>query len=240
MRRITRKIDDLIVLPRASSRRRLFGAAIGVIALIVAAFLLYNYGLISAGYDSSAVSVRHKQLTDEIARLNDENQALREGLSRAELLVQTNQTAHEELDRTLKGSAQEIMKLREEVDFYRNIISPANKISGLQIQRLHVASDSEVGEYRYRLVLIQALKHERTVDGRVEFEVLGDKGAASMRIRFPDNERGINFSFKYFQDIEGRWKLPVGFQPKAVVVRVTTGAGPGAEETFPWPQAAKI
>lgn len=240
MRRVTKKIDDLVVRPRYSSRRRLFIAALGLLGCMLAAFSLYNHGLTTAGYDPSAFNARQKGLTDEIARLSEENQSLREGLSRAELLVQTNQTAYQEMDRTLKASGQEIMKLREELDFYRNIISPANKTSGLQIQRLHITPGDDAGQFRYKLVLVQALKHERTVDGRVYFEVVGDKGGSASTVRFPGSERGINFSFRYFQDIEGKWDLPAGFHPTSVVVRVLTpSGGNGAEETFPWPHAVK-
>ena len=138
----------------------------------------------------------------------------------------------------MKSSAQEMLKLREELDFYRNIISPANKTGGLQIQRLYIMPGSDAGQYRYKLVLIQALKHERAVDGRVQFEVVGDRGGAASKLRFPESERGINFSFKYFQDIEGKWDLPVGFRPRAVIVRVlATDRNNGTEETFPWPRA---
>lgn len=175
---------------------------------------------------------------EEVTKLRDENQSLREHLSRAELLVQTNQTAYLELDRALKGSAQEMLKLREELDFYRNIISPSSKTSGLQIQRLHITPGNDVGQYRYKLVLIQALKHERNVGGRVEFEVVGERDGASSKVRFPNGASGIGFSFKYFQDIEGKWDLPVGFNPEAVIVRVlSAGAGSGMEQTFPWPRA---
>lgn len=232
------KIDELVVKPRYSARRRLFMAALGFLGFVMTAFLLYNHGLNMAGYDSSAVNARQKILTDEIARLGVENQSLRESLSRAELLVQTNQTAYQELDRTLKASAQEMLKLREELDFYRNIISPANKTGGLQIQKLHIMPGTDAAQYRYKLVLIQALKHERNVDGRVQFEVVGDQGGTSSKLRFPIGERGISFNFKYFQDIEGKWDLPVGFNPKAVIVRVSVaGGGSGTEETFPWPRA---
>lgn len=238
MRRLTKKIDELVVRPRYSSRRRLFIAALGSLGFISMAFVLYNHGLAMAGFDRSAVNARQQALADEIAKLQAENQSLREALSRAELLVRTNRTAYLELDQTLKGSAQEMLKLREELDFYRSIISPANKIGGLQLQRLSILPGNDAGQYRYKLVLIQALKHERNVDGRVRFEVVGARGGASLKLGFPASARGIGFNFKYFQEVEGKWDLPVGFNPEAVIVRVTpTHQGNEMEKTFPWPRA---
>lgn len=239
MRRAAKKIDELVVRPRYSARRRLFIAALGLLVFLLSAFLLYDYGLTMAGFDRSTVNARQKALMVEITELQEQNQSLRESLARAELLVETNQTAYQELDQTLKASAQETLKLREELEFYRNIISPTGKTGGLQIQRLHITQGGGAGQYRYRLVLIQALKHERNVGGRIEFDVMGEKEGAASKVRFPNGESAIGFNFKYFQNIEGKWDLPAGFNPKEVVVRVlTAGADSGVEQTFPWPRAS--
>lgn len=231
-----KKIDELVVRPRYSSRRRLFIAGLGLVLSITAAFIVYNHGLSMAGLDRSVVSQRHQFFTDQIAKLNDENQVLRERLSRAQLAIQMNQASYQELDRTLKTSSQDMLKLREELDFYRNIISPASKTSGLQIQRLDIVRGADSGQYRYKLVLIQALKHDRNAGGQVRFELSGEQDGKAVVVAFPEGERGIGVNFKYFQDVEGSWRLPTGFTPKTVTVRVSTaGDVRGVEQTFDWP-----
>ena len=63
-------------------------------------------------------------------------QQLREEGARAQRTIQMDQAAYQELDKSLKTSAQEIVALSEEVNFYRNIIWPVDKKSGLRIQNL--------------------------------------------------------------------------------------------------------
>lgn len=234
-----KRIDELVVRPRYSSRRRLFIAGLGLVLSIAAAFIVYNHGLSMAGLDRSVVSQRHQFFTDQIAKLNDENQSLRENLSRAQLAIQMHETSYQDLDRTVKASSQEMFKLREELDFYRNIISPANKTSGLQIQRLDIVRGAGSGQYRYKLVLIQALKHDRNAGGQVRFELSGEQDGKVVMVAFPDGERGIGVNFKYFQDVEGSWRLPAGFKPQKVTVRVSTASGGrGIEQTFDWPRTS--
>jgi hypothetical protein len=51
------------------------------------------------------------------------------------------------------------------------------------------------------------------------------------------NEHAILVSFKYFQDIEGKFELPRNFQPKRIKVNITSPGGASmAEASYNWPQ----
>ncbi len=190
-----------------------------------------------AGFDRSFTLNRNRELQDEIKRLKSENQELREGLARAQRDVQMGQTTYQELDRSLKASAEEIVKLREELSFYRNIISPANKVAGLQIQSLNIEPTATENRYRYKLVLIQALKHDRLVYGKVRFEVRGTQQGKDALLNFPEAvDKPINVNFKYFQDIEGVLQLPSNFKPVEVKISVMRPNDEAVEQTYSWPQ----
>jgi hypothetical protein len=133
--------------------------------------------------------------------------------------------AYQELDRSLKASAKEINKLREELSFYRNIISPENKVAGLKVDRLHIERTGKPGDnaYRYKLVLIQSLKHDHTIYGRVRLEVNGARDGKDAVLSFPgSNEKSLNLNFKYFQEFEGVMTLPSNFQPAGIKVSIAT------------------
>ncbi|MDH5512610.1 MAG: hypothetical protein OEY27_05275, partial [Gammaproteobacteria bacterium] len=85
--------------------------------------------------------------------------------------------------------------------------------------------------------LIQALKHERAIQGRAVLEVSGLEVGEDKVLRFPaSNERAIQVNFRYFQDIEGKFELPRNFQPKRIKVTITTLGGISmAEATYAWP-----
>lgn len=233
-----RKTADVVVKPRYAPTTKLLIAGGIAVAIVASAVFIYNYGLNMAGFErDSAVRAREK-LEQESRQLRDESQQLREALARAQRTIQMDQAAYQELDKSLKGSAQEIVRLREEVNFYRNIISPTDKKSGLRIQNLYIVPAGGVNQYRYKLVLIQALKHERAISGQVSFEISGMQAGQDTVLKFPKpTERPIYVNLKYFQDIEGKVELPRNFQPQRIRISITTpGGGQPIEASYAWPQ----
>lgn len=234
-----RTTGELVVKPRLSSRVKLLLVGTILTAVVLAAGWIYNYGLSTAGFERSSAARTEEQLREQIKRQSAENADLRGELARAQRSVQMNETAFQELDRSLKSSAQEIVKLREELNFYRNIISPADKKSGLRIQNLSIQPTGTANQYRYKLVLIQALKHEHTIRGSATLEITGVQGGQDSVVSIPrPNEQAIKVSFKYFQDIEGQFELPKNFKPQRVKVNVKPArSAKPVEESYPWPQA---
>ncbi len=235
------KTADLVVKRRYSPRVKLFLAGLIAVGLIVTGGIIYNHGLNMAGFDKLSTNERQLGLKGDMSRLKDENQELREALARAQRALQMDQTTYQELDQALKDSATEIIKLREELTFYRNIISPANKVSGLQIQGLHIERRGmgySKNEYRYKLVLVQALKHDRQVYGQARLNITGMQAGQEITLGYPGAaEKPINLNFKYFQDVEGVVKLPENFKPLRVKVSVTT-TGYDAQtvnQLYTWP-----
>lgn len=231
------KTGELVVKRRLSSRTKLALVTGAATLALLSAGWIYNYGLSMAGFDRYSADRRQQRLQEELRQQHAANQELREALARAQRSVQMNETAFQELDRSLKTSAQEILKLREELNFYRNIISPVDKKSGLRIQNLYIERTASTSRYRYKLVLIQALKHELAVRGSANLEITGVQGGQDAVLTFPTpNERPISVNFKYFQDIEGRFELPKNFKPRQVKVNVVPSSGAQAvEEVYTWP-----
>ncbi len=235
------RTSELVIKRRYSSRTKLFIAGLAVVLLIVASGALYTHGLTSAGFEKFTAFRQQSDLRQEIKRIQDENLELRETLARAQRTLQMDQVAYLELDRSLKESAKEITKLREESSFYRNIISPTNKVGGLQIDKLNIERVASPGDnqYRYKLVLIQALKHDQTIYGRARLEVRGVQDGRDAVLSFPAaTDRPLNINFKYFQEFEGVLKLPRNFEPSGVKVSISTTSpvGQTLEQNYTWPK----
>ena len=115
-------------------------------------------------------------------------------------------------------------------------------MSGLQIQNLHIerqGADLSKNEYRYKLVLIQALKHDRQIYGRAKFDVSGMQAGEEVMLTYPTAaEKAISLNFKYFQDVEGVLKLPANFKPLRVKVSVTTTGNDAQtiDQLYTWPR----
>jgi len=235
------KTGELVIKRRYSPRTKLLVAGSVVLLLIVGAGAVFNYGLTTRGVDTFAVFERQSALRDEIRRLKDENLDLRETLARAQRTLQMDKVAYEDLQRKLESSSKDINKLREELSFYRNIISPPSKVGGLQVERLNIERVGQAADYvfRYKLVLLQALKHEHTIYGKVRIEVRGAQDGKDATLYFPaPGEKQHNLAFKYFQEFEGVMKLPRNFQPSGVKVSITTTspASQTLEQNYGWPK----
>ncbi len=236
------RTSELIVKHRVSSRSKIVSWAIVMLVVLVSTGAIYRYGLSQGGFEFNLASLRQSQSRDMVKQLQSENQDLRDTLARAERGQQVNETTYKELDISLKESAKQIVKLREEISFYRNILSPVNKQPGVRIQSLRIESTDRASHFRYKLVVIQALKHERQVYGRAKFEISGLQRGENKVLRYPAvNARAIVVNFKYFQDIKGKFKLPANFTPSRIKVSVTTRGRNGKTivREYDWPNGKR-
>lgn len=233
------RTSELVVKHRVSTNLKVITAAVFILAILVAAGAIYEYGLSQGGFEFSIASLKQSRLEKRLQKLKSENQELREALARSERTLQMNETTYKELADSLTGSAQEIVKLREEISFYRNILSPENKQPGVRIQSLHIDSTEKNTVYQYKLVVIQALKHDRAVRGSARFEIAGLQAGKNTVLQFPGpKSRSIIVNFKYFQDIEGKFELPANFEPNQIKVIVSTRGreAKNIERKYAWPR----
>jgi hypothetical protein len=237
------RTSELVVKHRVSTHTKFMIFAIAVLLVLVAAGGIYQYGLSQGGFEFSIASLKQTRLENKVKNLEGENQELRESLARAERALQMNETTYKELDESLKTSAQEIVRLREEISFYRNILSPENKQPGVRIQSLRIEPTEKATRFQYKLVVIQALKHDRQVRGRARFEISGLQAGKNTVLEFPGRQsRPIVVNFKYFQDIEGSFELPANFEPDQVKVIVKTSGREAKtlEKEYNWPKTRPI
>lgn len=233
------RTSEMIVKPAYSPRTKMTIAVIFAVVALIGGAALYNYGLSSAGFESFIANRAQDGLESTISSLEEENNRLKGSLARAERTLQMDQAAYGELNQSLKQSSAEIAKLREDLNFYRNIISPANKKEGLRIQSLNIDKAAEKNSFKYKLVLIQALKHDHLVRGQARMEVSGLQAGKSAKLKFPlKNEKKIGVHFRYFQEFSGELKLPRNFEPKDIKVSVVTRGRNAVtvERSYSWPE----
>ncbi|MET0815649.1 MAG: DUF6776 family protein, partial [Pseudoxanthomonas sp.] len=56
-------------------------------------------------------------------------------------------------------------------------------------------------------------------------------------LRQQPNAPGVEYSFKYFQRVEGDLVLPADFKPTRVAVRLVPQSGSAVEQSFSWADA---
>lgn len=148
--------------------------------------------------------------------------------------------ANESVRKSLSEMQAQAAELREQVAFYRGIVSPQESRSGVRVLEAHVKPVDSDGRWRLELVLIQSMRQNRGVSGSMDIEVIGSEGGSARTLPLDqlllDKTLLEGYSFKYFQEFGADFRLPSGFRPLqvAVTLRPKTKDMPPIESHFEW------
>lgn len=208
---------------------------------LVATYLVFEYGRISAGYDVVDAGNERAAFEEHIHALDDEIAELEQEIAVLETHREIDREAYKQVEGSLSSLQAKIQEQRDAIAFYRGIVSPADGKPGLRVQNLKLSRGAEEREFNLRLVLVQAMKHDRKVSGDVAVSVEGsedgqDKTYTLTELLPADAESAWPFSFRYFQDFDRQLVLPDGFTPERirVEVRSRTRSISSIEESYAW------
>ena len=211
------------------------------VLIVVCGYLVFEFGRIQANYNVVDAARERQAFTDRIAELQAEIVSLKESVALLETHADIDSEAYKEVEGSLTRLQATIQEQQDEIAFYRGIISPKDGASGLRVQNLRLSRGADERSYNVRLVLVQALKHDRKVSGDVNLTIEGTQDGASASYAYaqllPDTAEGNwAFSFRYFQDFDREIVLPDGFTPERIniEVRSRTRSISSIEESFAW------
>ena len=223
-----------------TGRNLVFGALLALLAL-VAGYLVFEYGRISAGYDVLDAAAQRAELEDHIDSLDVHIAELKQEVAQLETDREIDREAYRRIEGSLLSLQAKIQEQQDAIAFYRGIVSPADGRPGLRVQDFRLTRGAVEREFKLRLVLVQAMKHDRKVSGDVALTVEGsEEGQAKsypLAALLPANaDKAWPFSFRYFQDFDRLIVLPDGFTPERVRVEVRsrTRSIKSIEESFAW------
>jgi hypothetical protein len=144
-------------------------------------------------------------------------------------LLQMERATREYLARQVKLLDEENSKLKEDLAFFQTFM-PAGSKEGVSINQLKLQRDPVAGDYRYRLFLVQTGNRQREFKGTLEFVVnLQDDGVAKAIVLPPsDGADGNRVSFKFYQRIEGSFRVGHDTVVSSMEVRVFENGSDGA------------
>lgn len=211
------------------------------VAVVVAAYLLFEFGRIQAGYNIVEVTAERKAYDETVEGLEEHIAGLNEKIALLQTHREIDENAYEKVEASLNDLQRKIQEQREAIAFYRGIISPADGGHGLRVQDLEVTKGTAKREYRVSLVLVQVMQHHRNVRGDVEFSLEGAQDGEVVTYTLEqlvpaDQDSDWPFSFRYFQAFERELILPDGFTPEKVniEVRSRTKSVASVEQSFVW------
>lgn len=215
--------------------------------LALGGWALYSYTRATTVSDFERARLERDQLMEDRRSLARDLRS-----SRAEADKLRDQVAYltrsQEIDgnacSALKQSVSELQAeasdLREQLAFYRGIVSPKESQAGVRVYDFKVSHSSQAGAWRYDLVLIQSVHHDKRVGGALEIVFEGVKGSEKQSLKLSelnaDERKNLVFSFKYFEEFSGTFRLPEGFKPLRATVRLEPDGDADAtvEDEYDW------
>lgn len=233
------RTGQFIVRSRPPWQRRLFivGAILGAALLL---YIVYEWGRFEGGYSKFAEIQRRRELVAQAEVLKDANEKLRAEIAAAELARSVDRKTYADVETSLADLQGQVLKHREELTFYRGIVSPEDGIGGLRVQRFHVLAGAAEHQYRLQLVLVQSMRQDAAASGLVGIQIEGVRDNKPEQLPLSQigsttrTDGQVAFQFRYFQELEQDIELPPDFEPRAVTVEVRSGRLAPVRESYPW------
>ena len=190
----------------------------------------YELGMEFAGFRQSEATHALTRLNEDIGKRDAELAELRSKIAAAERQLQIERATYGDLSKQMKSLSEENAVLREDLAFFQSLMPAGSKdATGVSINRVRVQPEAVPGEYRYRLLLVQTGQRAKEFQGNVQLVVNVEQDERKFVVMVPPDAarsaKEYQVNFKFFQRVEGSFKIPSGAVVKSMQVRVfETGA----------------
>ena len=166
-----------------------------------------------------------QRLQEEVARQERELAQLRARRTQNDRQLQIERAAGGDLAKQVKSLTSENAALKEDLAFFQSIMSATGAPGGtITVNRFRLQPEAGDGEYRYQMLLVQNGERATEFRGRLQFVLDVQHEGRKLVLVLPaegDREsRDYQLSFKFFQRIEGTFKLAPGSVLRRMQVRV--------------------
>ena len=203
---------------------RWLGLAVLGLAILLLARATFDFGKRFAGFEQSEADHEMRRLADGNAKLQQEFAVARGQLAQTERQLQMEQSTHANLIKQMKQLAAENAALKEDLAFFQTLMPSGGKEGGVALNRFLVQNDESPGEFRYRMLLTQTGRRSKDFEGTFQLVInLQQNGRkVVMTLPAPDDKEGQGFrlSFRFYQRIEGAFRVARDAVVKSVQVRV--------------------
>jgi hypothetical protein len=198
---------------------------LGLGAVAAIAWAAFDLGRDLGGYHSGRAAAEHALLAESVARLQDENRSLRDRLAVAERQMQIEQSTHGNLAGQMQALSDENALLKDDLAFFQTLMTSGggDAGNGITINRFRVRADTLPGEYRYQLLVVQARTRGKEFQGRLQLvvDLLKDGEQQVLTLPTQGEQPGeFGLSFKFYQRVEGAFRVPESARVTRVQVRV--------------------
>ena len=211
------------VVARPSGRK----GKLALLALL-SVFSVFALGLIAGQWNANVVILKSLELTSINSSLESEKASLQSRLEESDLLLEVNETAIARLRNRLDEVLLEKSDLEYALTFYKNLIEDSAGKDTVEMFEFKAFATEAEDVYEFSILLGQDVQAAKTISGEVKLSIIGSSGDRDP-IEFTTKNSVMGFpltyKFKYFQDLAGKIRLPVGFQPERAAIVVRSAGG---------------
>jgi len=235
MNESTPPVDATVPAP---GRHQGHGLAYSVIVIFLLGIVFGGWGLWKTFAPSPGnVGAQLERQRELIAAL--EQQAA--NLQRSD---QVSRQANTRLQSTLAERDEEIAGLKADVAFYERFVGAPSQRRGLSVHEFRL-KPQDAQTWHFVATLTQNLGGGNISKGTVTVAVEGTRNGRMQQLdwntlRQQPDAPGVEYSFKYFEQVEGDILLPPGLKPVRVVVRIVPERGQAVERSLTWTDATAV
>ncbi len=209
---------------------------LGFVLVLLAALALGGWGAwrtfapqpANAGEQLKQQRQRIDQLEQQVATLRRSDQISRQ--------------ANSELQGTLAERDEEIASLRADIAFYERFVGATGQRRGLSVHELKLVPQRDPQLWHVMVTLTQNMNRGAVSRGRLQLIVEASEGGRMHKLGWAELRQqkdapGLDYSFKYFEQVEGDIVLPAGVKPVRVIARLLPASGAAVEQSFTWGEA---
>jgi hypothetical protein len=206
----------------------------------------FDFGQVLGGMNRRETEARIATLETEATQLRNEAAQLRASSSRLESELAMREGAQTALSKQAAELQNENSQLKEDLVFLQKLVADSNKQVGLSIQRLAVERVRD-DLFRYSMLVVRGGNPAADFDGSLAMQVtvqpaptgggLARPVVLSLPDEQPDLAAALKLNFKYYQRVEGTFRVSPGAQVRSVTARAFEDgqANPRATRSLDFP-----
>lgn len=176
--------------------------------------------------------------------LTAENESLKQELATLRQARAVDTVATKRLQSALADRDEQISGLRADLAFYSRLVGGAQR-QGLQLQAVHVERVAQAPHaWNLTLTLTQNSSQRNGIQGTVNVTIEGirDHKVETLtwqQLTSAKDAEGLDFRFKYFQQLQSTMVLPKGFTPNRLQITVAPKGAADFSKTVSWADAQR-
>jgi len=196
----------------------------------------YDFGKFLARFERSAIAQSKPGDDGEIAAIRQDNERLRLKLMELESDLNVTRGAQTTLSRQALELQNENTQMKEELAFLRKLLGDAGKPGAFSIQRLSAEKDQDrANVYRFSMLVVRGGNPKDEFSGQLTLSASVAAAGHSVTVTLPDDQPdtapALALKFKYYQRVEGTFRIPAGGELRSLQAKVLEPGQPAPKAT---------